>query len=204
MSETRVSVLRANIFPALYAFPTVNTCPTVQRMCDLLSQCTCVSIFCVWQCHKSSIMPCAQVSMLSYPTCKYLSNCDRTRAEEILLSKCASWARLTLEKQRQKMFLFQCLYEKSFVGCCNSIFQLTYSLKSDAPYCLNIPKLKSILMQFLYDQMHSILSAFAFAAFFVVLVFCHLYVFGFRGITHLSDSRSIFSCLLVWGTLRFH
>ena len=107
-------------------------------------------------------------------------------------------------KQRHRMFLFQCLYEKSFAGCCNSIFQLTYSLKSDAPYCLNIPKLKSILMQFLYDQMHSLLSAFAFAAFFVVLVFCHLYVFGLRGITHLSDSRSFFSRLLVWGTLRFH
>ena len=146
-------------------------------------------------------MPHVQVSMILYLTCKYLSNCDRTREEEILLSKCSGWARLTFEKQRQRMFLFQCLHEKSFVGCFNSIFKSSNSFKSDAPFCLIMPKLKSILMQFLYDQMHSLLSAFASAAFFVVLVFCHVKVLGFRGITHLSDSSSINSCLLVWATL---
>ena len=146
-------------------------------------------------------MPHVQVSMILYLTCKYLSNCDRTQEEEILLSKCSGWARLTLEKQRQRMFLFQCLHEKSFVGCFNSIFKSSNSFKSDAPFCLIMPQLKSILMQFLYDQMHSLLSAFASAAFFVVLVFCHVKVLGFRGITHLSDSSSINSCLLVWATL---
>ena len=79
MSETRVSVLRANIFPALYAFPTLSysvllsptlsycvllspTVYTIQRMCDLLFQCTCVSQICVGQCHKS-------------PTCTYVLQC---------------------------------------------------------------------------------------------------------------------------------
>ena len=57
-------------------------------------------------------MPHVQVSMILYLTCKYLSNCDRTRAEEILLSKCASWALLTFENSVIECFSFN-VYMKS-------------------------------------------------------------------------------------------
>ena len=104
--------------------------------------CVCVGVILVL--HVTT-MPYVQVSMLWYLTCKYLSNCDRTRAEEILLSKCASWALVTLEKQRQRMFLFQWLYEKSFVECFNYFFSIIYLLKI---WC-------NVLPQYAEDQINS-------------------------------------------------
>ena len=164
----------------------------------------------VWQCHKS-------------PTCTYVPQCHMykflwsciLRANICLTvtgpeQRKSCWANARagrdchLKNSVKECFPFNVCMKSHLLGCFDSNFQLSNSFKPDAPFCLIMPKLKSILMQFLYDQMHSLLSAFAPAAFFVVLVFCHVYVLSFWGITQISDSSSITSCLLVWGTFWFH